>query len=275
MLLGAPLGCEGRFYVPTKRPTPAPTALVADAEAFWFASGDGTRLRGWFLPSQIGASRDAATILHLHGNAASMTEHLYFVSGLPAAGFNVFLFDYRGYGESDGDPETREQLFEDAKAALRTLRARPDVDPTRIALFGQSLGGAIAVALAEEDLTSGGDLRGVGLESPVASWRDVAANSVGGDPPSLLGSVLAASLVRDATEAVPRPVDAIRCIDRPIFIVHGDADTTVPVSHARRLAAAAPNAELLVCHGGKHNSLRESHPESCERMTAFFVRVTK
>ncbi|MDZ4755508.1 MAG: alpha/beta fold hydrolase [Phycisphaerae bacterium] len=272
-------GCAERLlFSPTRQATPAPTFLVPDAEAFWFASGDGTRLRGWLLPAQTGDARNAPTVFHVHGNAASMNEHLYFVSELPAAGFNVFMFDYRGYGESESAATSREELLDDATTALRTLRARADIDSARIAVFAQSLGAAIAIVLVQEDLaridSDAPRLRGVGLESPVASFRDVAANAVGGDPPNFIGASLAACLIRDGCERMPRPVDAIRTIDLPIFIVHGDADTTVPVSHGRRLADAAPDAELLICPGGKHNSLQETHPDSRTRMIAFLRAVT-
>lgn len=263
-------GCMERFfYMPTREETPTPTWLHPKAEAVWFESEDGTRLRGWFVPAVGRPSREAMTVLHVHGNAGSMMSHYAFVERLPAAGFNVFLFDYRGYGESEGSARSRGPLIEDTRAALRTLRARPDIDPERVAVVAQSLGGAIAVIAVADDLRNGGAIAGVVLESPFASWRDVAATALGGDPPSWWARSLATALIPDGSDATPRPVDAIATIDRPILVVHGDADRVVSVSHGKRLAAAAPRAELMIVPGGEHNTLQWDAPEARRRIIEF------
>jgi pimeloyl-ACP methyl ester carboxylesterase len=67
-----------------------------------------------------------------------------------------------------------------------------------------------------------------------------------------------------------RPLDAMKRIDRPVLLIHGDADAIVPVSHSRELAKAGRKAELVVLAGGEHNSLRESHPEMEARVIEFF-----
>ncbi|MCA9286842.1 MAG: alpha/beta fold hydrolase [Phycisphaerales bacterium] len=268
-------GCMERlFYVPTREPTPAPTWLSPGAEEVRFESSDGTRLCGWFVPALDRPARDAATIVHVHGNAGSMVSHLGFVDHLPAAGFNVFLFDYRGYGESEGSATGRAALVEDAKAALRTVRARPDVDPDRIALLGQSLGGAVAVIVMADDLAHGGRIRSAVLESPFASWREVAAAVVGGDPPPAWARGLAAWLIKDEVAGASRPVDAIATIDRPILVLHGTADRIVPVSQGRRLAAAGRNVELVEFANGDHNTLQLTHPLARQRMIEFLTETT-
>ena len=262
-------GCMERFfYHPTRETTPAPRSVYPQAEVVWFDSADGTRLRGWFLPSLTTPRDESATIVHLHGNAGSMASHVYFVEYLPAAGFNVFLFDYRGYGESEGSPWKRGPLIEDAEAALRTARAFPGVDPTRMALFAQSLGGGIATIV----MASNPDIRSAVLESPLASWRDVAASTVGGEPPGWWARFLATWLIADGG-STPRPLDAIATIDRPILILHGDADRVIPASHGKRLAEAAPNAELVILPGGEHNTLQSAYPE-VRRMIVEFLRST-
>lgn len=269
-LLAVVSGCMERlFYLPTREATPAPTWLSPGAEVVRFESSDGTRLTGWWVPAHGVDSRGAATVLHVHGNAGSMEGHVAFVDHLPGAGFNVFLFDYRGYGESEGTPRSRGPLVEDAKAALQTLRAREDIDTSRIALYGVSLGGAIAVLVAADDVASGGDLRALVLESPFASWRDVAASALGGDPPAFWARWLAALLIKDRTPGLTTPVEAIAGIDCPILILHGDADGIVPISHGRRLAAAAPRATLIEFPGGDHNTLQSTHPEARVRMIEF------
>ena len=245
---------ERLFYYPQSGPTPVPIDAPG-AESVWFDSADGTRLHGWFLPALAPAddSEKAPTILHVHGNAGNIESHRWFTQHLTAAGFNVFLFDFRGYGQSEGRATKRRPLIEDTDAALDAMLARSDTDAQRIGLYGQSLGGAIAINV----VVRRPEIRAVVLESSFASWRDAAANVVGGDPPHRVGRLLAWLLIGDRD----RPIDAIAKIEAPLLLLHGDADTIVPISHSRRLAEAAPNATLVEFAGGEHNSLRDSHPE--------------
>ena len=134
-----------------------------------FKAGDGTRLHGWFLPA---AGRALGTILFLHGNAENVSTHIMSVRWLPARGFNVFLLDYRGYGASAGVP-TQAGVQDDVDSALRTLLARPDVDPDRVVVFGQSLGGAIAV-LSRGAFRLPQHIRALVVESAFASYRQIA-----------------------------------------------------------------------------------------------------
>ncbi len=264
-------GCmEWQFYQPEAGPTPLPAGF-AGAEAVAFASADGTRLHGWFLPAQTpesgspGGDARAPTVLHVHGNAGNITSHLGFSERLPGAGFNVFIFDYRGYGESEGTARKRDDLIADTAAALDALLARPDVDPARIGMLAVSLGGGIGLSV----MADRPEIAAAVVESTFASWREVAADAVAaGDRPGPVARFLAGLFIRDHR----RPDEAIARIDRPILIVHGDADRIVPVHHGRALAAAAPNAELVVIPGGGHNTLRDDDPTVDRRIAGFFRR---
>ena len=254
-------GCMERlFYYPDAGPTPPPPG----AEAVAFAALDGTRLFGWFIPADGGA-RDAggraATILHVHGNAGNVASHLWFTEYLPGAGFNVFLFDYRGYGQSEGAARRRNDLIGDTEAALDALLEREDVAPDRVGMYAQSLGGAIGLNV----MAGRPEIRAAVVESSFASWRDMAADAVA--LPRPVARVIAAVLIRDHR----RPDEAVAGIDRPILLLHGSRDSIVPVEHGRRLAAAGPTTELVELPGGDHNTLRETHPE-VERLTIEFFR---
>lgn len=257
-------GCmETQFYHPDAGPTPAPAGFVG-AEEVTFRSADGTRLCGWFIPSQTPETGSAAaTILHVHGNAGNMASHLFFSEGLPRRGFNLFLFDYRGYGQSEGSPRRRDDLIADTDAALDTLLARTDVDPARLGLFGHSLGGGIGLNVMAERP----EIRAAVIESSFSSWRDVAADAVAfGERAGPIARTLAAILIRDHR----RPDEAIARIDRPILIIHGDADDIVPIHHAEALAEAGPNVESLLIPYGDHNTLRDIAPDLDGRIAAFF-----
>lgn len=262
--LGWATGCMERlFYIPTSGQTPTDEAPPG-TEGVWFESADGTRLFGWLIPAHGRAEQTAehATILHVHGNAGNILSHQWFTEHLPPAGFNVFLFDFRGYGQSEGSATRRGPLIEDTEAALDALLAREDIDPNRIGLYGQSLGGSIALNVMAERK----EIRAAVLESPFASWRDIAANAIGGDPPFFLSKWLATLLIADHD----RPLDAIQKVDRPILLLHGTADRVIPHSHSRRLVnAGAANVELIELDGGDHNVLRRTHPE-VDRLTIDF-----
>lgn len=255
-------GCMERFfYYPTAGLTVPPPHLD-DAEDVFFESRDGTRLHGWFIPARgVAFPAEAPTVVHVHGNAGNIESHIGFSDFLPPAGFNLFVFDYRGYGQSEGSPWRRAALIEDANAAIDTLLTRTDIDRNRIVLFGQSLGGGIGLST----MATRQELRAAVIVSAFSSWRDVAANAIGGDPPNFIGRTLARLFIKDGD----RPIDAIRTIDRPILLIHGTADRTVPSSHSPLLADAAPQATLLMLEAGDHNTLRLTHPQMEEVIIAF------
>jgi uncharacterized protein len=263
--LGWITGCmERMFYIPTRGETSVNQALPG-TQGVWFESADGTRLFGWLIPAYGRADDMAqhATVLHVHGNAGNIISHQWFTEHLPRAGFNVFLFDFRGYGQSEGRATRRGPLIADTEAALDAMLARDDIDPRRIGMYGQSLGGSIGLNV----MVKRSEIRAAVLESPFASWRDIAANAIGGDPPFFLSTWLATILIPDHD----RPLDAIAQIDRPILLMHGTADRIIPISHSRRLAAAGgENVELIELRGGDHNVLRDTNPEVDQISVEFF-----
>ena len=269
LAIGWITGCmERMFYHPEPGPTPLPATLArAGAEEVRFRSGDGTELFGWFIPARnVDPSlAPAPTILATHGNAGNITSHVYFTEYLPDAGFNLFIFDYRGYGQSGGRAWKRGPLIADTEAALDALLARTDVDPDRIGLYGQSLGGSIGINV----MAKRREIRATVLESPFCGWRDIAAETLGGEQPGWFARSLAAVLIDNSH----RPLDAIAGIDRrPVLILHGDSDRIIPVSHGRRLKnAGGDSVELVELPSGDHNSLRDTHPQ-IESLTIDFFR---
>ena len=132
-------------------------------------------------------------------------------------------------------------------------------------MYAQSLGGAIGLNV----MADRAELRSGLIMSSFSSWRDIAAAAVSGDPPGVVGRLLARILIRDHD----RPDEAIARIDRPILIIHGTDDDIIPASHGRRLAEAGPTAELMEIAGGDHNGLRASHPRIDRYVIEFFRRT--
>ena len=253
-------GCMERlFYYPVQCPTPAP-AEFPRAEGVRFSSADGTELYGWFIPARNRPIGEAATIIHVHGNAVNITDHIGFSEFLPYAGYNLFIFDYRGYGQSQGKARRRDDLIADTHAALDAILARHDIDRRRIGMYGQSLGGSIGLIVMDQRP----EIRAAVIASAFSSWRDIAADSLGRGRSGPLSKMLAAMFIKDHH----RPVDAIAHIDRPILIIHGASDRIIPISHGRRLAAAGPTAALLELAGGFDEKAGKGRVENVGRRHA-------
>jgi hypothetical protein len=236
-------GCvERMFFYPDSAQYTRPQQFGLQHEDVEIVTADGLRLHGWWLPAG-GAAR--GSVLHLHGNAANVSNHLPLVAWLPAAGFNVLMLDYRGFGRSAGKP-TLDGVVEDAAAALRFLRSRPDVDAKRLIVLGQSLGGATALRLLARDSDG---VRLAVIEAAFASYRGIARDAA-------LRSVVLAPLLPLALPSLPArqddPLTVLPGIRVPLLIVHGTADEVIPFSHGEQLAAAAPKAEFLRIDGANH-----------------------
>ena len=226
-------GCvQSMFYYPDRVRYETPDALGLRYENVRFTSADGTRLSGWFIPAAGRTDPKAAkgTVVHFHGNAQNMSSHWRFVAWLPTQDYNVFVFDYRGYGESDGEPEPR-GVFEDSNAALDHVRARADVDASRLFVFGQSLGGTNAIAAVGSGNRAG--VKAVAIESTFYSYRSIANDKLPG----------AGLLVRD-DYAASKFVAAIAPI--PLLLIHGTADAVIPHHHSQRLLADAKEPKQLI-----------------------------
>ena len=237
-------GCvERMFFYPDSATYTRPERFGLQHEDVFITTADGLRLHGWWLPAKGPA---LGSVLHLHGNAANVGNHLPLVAWLPAAGFNVLMLDYRGFGRSQGRP-TLDGVLEDAGAALRHLRARPGVDGGRLIVLGQSLGGATALRLLARDSEG---VRLAVIEAAFASYRGIARDAA-------RQSVVLAPLVPLALPALPAqaddPVAALPSLRVPVLLVHGTADEVIPFSHGEQLAAAAaPGTTFLRIDGARH-----------------------
>ena len=240
-------GCGGALFFPSKEIQITPREVGLAYEDVTFASEDGLELHGWFLPARFEGLEPAGTVVFFHGNAGNVGNHLGGVYWLPSAGFQVFLFDYRGFGASGGRAAL-DGAHADARAAVRAAALRDDVDPERIAAIGQSIGGAIAlttVASLEREIP----IRGLVVDSAPSDFRRIAREKLGNlwltwplqYPLSLL------------VPAEPRPLAAAESLDGTrLLFVHGDRDVVVPLRHSLALADAAGGAELLIAPGVEH-----------------------
>jgi fermentation-respiration switch protein FrsA (DUF1100 family) len=235
LLLNGCIVADQLFYEPEATVTHTPKDQGLAFEAVQFKSADGTKLSGWFIPSITPAH---GTVIHFHGNALNIGEQYLIVSWLAQSGFNVFVFDYRGYGASQGRP-SRAGVYADAVAALRYLKTRRDIDQSKIIVFGQSLGGALALRVVGDNHFDG--IVGVVEESGFASYRSVAEAHYG-----FIGNLLVPD--DDQPEVAAAKISPI-----PLLIIHGDHDSVVPYAEAQEIFAAAREPkELWTVAGGEH-----------------------
>lgn len=233
------MGCvEKAFYYPDQIAYGSPAEQGLPFEPVTFPSRDGTLLSAWFVPAQgVSRPQDAkGTVIHFHGNAENMSAHWSLVSWLPQRGFNVFVFDYRGYGQSRGSPDIK-GVFEDSTAAINYVRQRPDINPQRLLVFGQSLGGTNAIAAVGAGNRAG--IKAVAIEATFYSYSKIANENLPGTGLLLSDQYSAARYI-----AKLAPI--------PLLLLHGTADDVIPYDHAKMLLqqAQAPKTLITVPGGG-------------------------
>ena len=226
-------GCiERMFFYPDTVMYTSPAQQGVRAEDVRISTADGSQLHGWFLPAVSAAK---GTVLHLHGNAANISNHLPLVSWLPARGYNVLMIDYRGFGRSEGKPSL-DGIVDDAAAALAYLRTRPGVDATRLILLGQSIGGATALRLLARD--AGGVRLGV-IDSAFASYRGIARDATAGGPLAPVAALTVGVLPGPDKD----PITALKSIRVPLIFVHGARDSIIAAVNSEKLHAAATGSQ--------------------------------
>ena len=203
-------------------------------EDVWFPATDGTRLFGWYVES----SGSPAVLLWCHGNAGNIINRLDNLRELYHLGLSVFLFDYRGYGRSQGRP-SEEGLYQDALGAYAHVTGTRRIRPERIVLFGRSLGAAVAGEVASKR-----PVAGLILESSFLSVEALARFHYFGLPVHwLIGARF-------------NLADKLKHVSVPILVIHGDQDEIVPIHLGRQVFEAAKDPKAFyVVPGADHNNL--------------------
>ncbi|HBO45669.1 MAG TPA: alpha/beta hydrolase [Planctomycetaceae bacterium] len=213
-----------------------------------FQAADGTKLHGWYVPHD----KPRAVVLFCHGNAGNITHRAGMLESMhDRVGASVMIFDYRGYGRSEGKPKEKGVLA-DARAARAWLAEREGIDEREIVVMGRSLGGAVAVDLAAAD-----GARALVLEGTFTSIPDMAAHIYPWLP--------VRPLIRNRFDSLTK----IRRYRGPLLQSHGDTDTIVPIASGRKLFDAANEPkEFVTLRGVDHNDwLPESY---YDRLREFF-----
>jgi uncharacterized protein len=236
LVLTTVIGCsflDHRLFLTRKEPSVAASNLTLPFEEIWFRSTDGVMLNGWLVDGYPGSPR----LLFFHGNASNLNDNLEYLKLLHDHGFAIFIFDYRGYGKSQGEPLYENDLYRDARGAIAYLEGRGWQHGKTI-YFGQSLGAAVALQMALEEPPAG-----LVMESSFTNMNDMFRH-------------LAPIAYYLASWSMNLRFDNLAKIGKvkvPLLLIHGDDDQVAPVSMARRLFARANEPKILqTMVGGGH-----------------------
>lgn len=227
---------------------PASTGLAW--EEAMFTASDGTRLHGWFFPAPAQASQPARAILVCHGNGGNISHRLGTAKSLHQLGVAVLLFDYRGYGRSEGRP-SEGGTYQDGQAAHAWLTAR-GFPAGAIVVLGESLGGGIASELALREKVAG-----LVLQSTFTSIPDIGHELFPWLPVRTM-----ASIRYDTHHKLPR-------IAVPVLVLHSRGDTLIGFHHAERNLAAAREPKSFAELDGNHNDPVWEEPAYAKALSRF------
>lgn len=198
----------------------------------YFITNDNIQLHGWFFPKE----NEKPVLIFCHGNAGNISHRIDNIKLLVERGFQVFIFDYRGYGKSSGSP-SEEGIYRDGRAAYDYLVNIEKVSPEKIILFGRSLGGSVAI-----DVSLKRDVRSIIIESAFLSTREMAKKMF---PFSLISPLLPVNY---------NNIEKIPDISVPKLIIHGEDDSIVPFYMGKRLYESAKEPKFFFpIKGAGHN----------------------
>jgi len=245
-LLGMGLlsGCapQSFFYYPNRELYVDPSQLGLTYQTLQFPSLNGKMLWAIFIPSE---QPPRGTVVHFHGNFGNLSNHFPLAVFLVKRGFDVLIFDYEGYGASQGHPNPR-HVVEDGIAAVRYAQAHLRDPKTGVVVFGQSLGGAAAVVVAAREP----EVKAAVIESAFSSYNAMAREALQRSVLTWLFAPLAPLFLNHDYD----PIDYVAQIaPRPVLFIHGDHDHIVPMHMSRDLYAKAREPKTLwIVPGGDH-----------------------
>lgn len=262
-------GCTSLFYHPDRIQYVRPESFKFQYREITFHPSDGTELIGWFFPATT--SKVKGTIVQFHGNAQNMSSHFLALSWVMDRGYNLFVFDYRGYGISDGKP-TPEGVYLDSLAALTEGRKLwSENGKGFFVVYGQSLGGAVAMrALSDFKDTSAIDL--VVQDSTFMSYQDLSFHKLSRSILLPL-SPLAYLLVSDQYSSE----ESVKKLQRPTLVIVGQKDNVVDQRFGKKIFKTLPtkNKWLWKIPQGKHIATFQDNPALKDQFMTLIEELSK
>ncbi len=242
-----------------------PESFKLKYEDVTFESSDGLKLKGWFLPG----NKSNDTIIVMHGYPTNKADVLPFSMFLLKK-FNVFLFDFRSFGESEGSYTTAGfKEVKDLDAAVEYLKNRKDVE--NIGALGFSLGGSVAI------MSKNNDVKAIVADSAYSNLNNMIESMYRGfsflkypfvQLTRIYGKIFFGVDPKDVSAET-----AIKNIDKPVLIIHGNKDSQIPVNEAIILHNANKKTELWIVENADHGEIYALNKEEYEkRVFEFFEK---
>jgi uncharacterized protein len=224
------------IYYPV-RLLPSPDSIgIRWVKEIFFQTKDGVKLCGWFLVPPEGAP----CLLHFNGNAGNIAGRGHLLEMARSNGWGLLLFDYRGYGKSEGTPR-ESGLYLDAQSAWDWLNLQKGITSQKLILWGESLGCSMALDLASKQPSAG-----LVLEAPFTSLMELSKELY----PWLPVSLFLRSRFNNQ--------EKIKQVQAPILIIHGRQDEIVPFQHGKILFESAPGPKYFLALNSSHNDIFDS-----------------
>lgn len=237
--------CSGMFFYPQEKLLRTPADIQLNYRDIYIEGEQGL-LHAWWLPAE---SEPKGTVLFAHGNAQNISTHIAAVYWLPSQGFNVMIFDYRGYGSSAGSPSPS-GLIKDAQALIRHLQQLEVVQQQGMVIYGHSLGASVIIS-ATSRMQDKRYINGVIAEAAFSSYSSIAKDKMSQFWLTALFKWSAGLLLMNT----PKPVEEISKLSGvPVLIAHSRDDEVIPFEHAEELFAAAGKPKRFwEIEGKRHN----------------------
>ncbi len=239
-------GCSSLFFYPNNNIYSQPEQINPNYESLFIQSGTHSSVHAWWLPATTHPPK--GTIWFFHGNAQNITSHVINLAWINLRGFNLFIFDYQGYGKSSGTPSF-ENAQTDALACFRWLNIKSPSNDLPLFIVGQSLGGAIALEFLASNPQSLEQLSGLVIDSTFTEYQAIVKDILGGfwltwplqHPLSLL------------VEGSVNPIDSIKFTEGlPKLLIHSERDSIIPYHHGLRLFKQAPSPKQHLQTNTRH-----------------------
>jgi fermentation-respiration switch protein FrsA (DUF1100 family) len=259
-------GCQGFFYFPNHHLYADPATIGLNYEIVQYPSLNGKKLYGLYFRTN---RKPKGTVVHFHGNFGNVSNHFLLSMFLVRNGFDVLIFDYEGYGASEGKPDPAATV-RDGIASVRYAKDHLRDPSTGVAVFGQSIGGAVAVVVAAREPI----VKAAVIEAAFSSYRSMTRAALG-------RHIFTWPMYPIAPLFVCRGYDPeaeiARISPRPIFLIHGDRDEIIPCRMSERLYAKAREPKKLwIVPGAGHLALPLSERGRYEKdISDFFTAAIK
>ena len=230
------------MFLPVKQLEHTPSLYQLKYQDVWIPiskpDGQTDRLHGWWIPAD---KPNAPVMLYFHHNAINIGANVSQALQFQKLGYSIFLFDYRDFGQSDGDFPTEPQLYEDAQAAWNYLTQARKIPSNRIVIYGHSVGGAIAIDLAVKQPEAAALI----VQSSFTSMRDMTKRF------GVYWFLPIELLLQQRFESLEK----MKSIKMPVLVITGTEDIQIPVEMGERLYAAAPEfKQLIIIQGRGHDN---------------------